>query len=253
MDARNQIHPPRCIWMDAGVVAYKLCDLDFRCDECPFDARMKHPVSDIDESGQPGLTVRPGRSPFQSIEQFFAAFDPIRFPGDRKYAAGHLWIRQDDSESATIGMDHIAASFVGPFVNIILPRQPMHLTEHSPCCWLVHREGTISLSSPIDGMVLLVNEEVVSRPGLLSEKPYTSGWILKVRLAPDQKPRAHRTASENAERITRELEALKDQLTTLLPARPGIGATALDGGLPIQSPLEMIGPAAFAVIARMFL
>lgn len=253
MDARNQQHPSRCIWMDAGVVAYKLCDLDFRCDECPFDMDMRHPHAGIDREGELAGAGQPVRSPLQSVEKFFEAFEPVQFPGDRTYAGGHLWIRYDNTDIATIGMDHVAASLVGPFVSIILPGQPMHLVEHSPCCWLVHREGTISLSSPVNGTILSVNKEVTDRPSLLSEKPYTGGWILKARLADRQKRKTHRSASENASHVTRELAALKDQLVPFLQPRPGIGPTALDGGLPIQSPLEMIGPAAFALIARMFL
>lgn len=31
----------RCIWMTAGVVSYKLCPLQFECDNCEFDAAMR--------------------------------------------------------------------------------------------------------------------------------------------------------------------------------------------------------------------
>ena len=31
---------PTCIWMDAGAVAFRLCDRGFECDHCPFDAAM---------------------------------------------------------------------------------------------------------------------------------------------------------------------------------------------------------------------
>ena len=30
----------RCIWMDAGVVQFKLCDKDFDCQSCEFDRAM---------------------------------------------------------------------------------------------------------------------------------------------------------------------------------------------------------------------
>lgn len=30
-----------CIWMSAGLVAYKLCDRGFECDGCPFDRAMR--------------------------------------------------------------------------------------------------------------------------------------------------------------------------------------------------------------------
>ncbi len=30
----------RCIWMDAGVIQFKLCDSDFDCLSCGFDRAM---------------------------------------------------------------------------------------------------------------------------------------------------------------------------------------------------------------------
>ena len=35
-------HPPsiRCVWMDAGVVNYKLCDRGYDCERCPLDQAL---------------------------------------------------------------------------------------------------------------------------------------------------------------------------------------------------------------------
>ncbi len=30
----------RCIWMDAGIVSYKLCSRNHRCGACQFDQRI---------------------------------------------------------------------------------------------------------------------------------------------------------------------------------------------------------------------
>jgi hypothetical protein len=32
--------PMYCVWMDAGVVNYKLCDRGFDCDRCPLDQAL---------------------------------------------------------------------------------------------------------------------------------------------------------------------------------------------------------------------
>lgn len=34
--------PMKCIWMEAGVVDYKLCDLEFDCENCPFDRSFRN-------------------------------------------------------------------------------------------------------------------------------------------------------------------------------------------------------------------
>lgn len=34
-----------CVWMSAGLVAFKLCDREGECDGCPFDVAMRSPPS----------------------------------------------------------------------------------------------------------------------------------------------------------------------------------------------------------------
>ena len=47
-DPRNRVLPLDalpCVWMSAGLIAYKLCDQDFECERCLFDWAMRgtHP------------------------------------------------------------------------------------------------------------------------------------------------------------------------------------------------------------------
>lgn len=56
-----------CVWMDAGVLTFKLCDRDFDCEHCPLDAAL-HGTSpapsarERQETGG-GEDVGPGRRP----------------------------------------------------------------------------------------------------------------------------------------------------------------------------------------------
>ena len=37
-------HPQRfdkCVWMESGVVTYKLCDFEYNCEACPFDQALR--------------------------------------------------------------------------------------------------------------------------------------------------------------------------------------------------------------------
>lgn len=40
-ERRPAVRPTQCVWMQAGVVGYKLCDRGFDCDLCPFDAALR--------------------------------------------------------------------------------------------------------------------------------------------------------------------------------------------------------------------
>lgn len=46
-----------CIWMTAGVISYKLCPMDFNCDECEFDAAM---LRQKNRGDRPGEKLPPG-------------------------------------------------------------------------------------------------------------------------------------------------------------------------------------------------
>lgn len=245
--------PRRCIWVDAGVIAYKLCDLDFRCEECTFDAAMRRSVCDA-SLPKPPVAADASTSTQDAVDRYFAAFDPLQFPGDRMYLPGHVWVSRNDDGSCTAGIDHVAAALVGPLASIVLPQSPSTLHQNAPCCWLVHHDGTIAIPSPFESDSAWYNENLSRRPDLLAEKPYTDGWIFRTVPASDAvELRSQRSASENASVVLEELKALKDEIVAQLKPRPRIGLSAFDGGRPVQTAFEMIGPPAFALIARMFL
>ena len=31
----------KCVWMESGVVSYKLCDFEYKCESCPFDQALR--------------------------------------------------------------------------------------------------------------------------------------------------------------------------------------------------------------------
>jgi len=48
-----------CVWMSAGLVAFKLCDREGECESCPFDQAMRSP------QGGPRRRRRPSASPLR--------------------------------------------------------------------------------------------------------------------------------------------------------------------------------------------
>jgi hypothetical protein len=46
-----------CVWMDAGVVNYKLCDRGFDCERCPLDQALHRRPSARPAKAKPGETV----------------------------------------------------------------------------------------------------------------------------------------------------------------------------------------------------
>lgn len=65
---RATVPPPPvlpCVWMSAGLVAFKLCDREGECEGCPFDLAMhgpSRPSRDV-VSERPAPSVGAGRRP----------------------------------------------------------------------------------------------------------------------------------------------------------------------------------------------
>ena len=39
--ATHPQHFDKCVWMESGVVSYKLCDFEYNCEACPFDQALR--------------------------------------------------------------------------------------------------------------------------------------------------------------------------------------------------------------------
>ena len=67
-----------CVWMSAGLIAYRLCDREFDCDGCPLDLALR------------------GVSPTTQSDNRTAvpAHHAAEFPEDRVYSTGHLWLQE---------------------------------------------------------------------------------------------------------------------------------------------------------------
>jgi hypothetical protein len=123
-----------CIWMNAGLVAYKVCDREFKCEECPLDDLMRKesalkdqpPLSSlhaIHEGMEREHLYTPKEYFERSLEDFFQPLLSVRLPPDRLYTKCHMWVHNDTSSTTTIGVDHIGAYFLQPIVSVVHPHE----------------------------------------------------------------------------------------------------------------------------------
>jgi glycine cleavage system H lipoate-binding protein len=194
----NQIIPEgelHCVWMDAGLVDYKLCDREYQCEGCPFDAMISLrgvPQTAPPLSSQADRMIPTANKEGQDssdivaehiIEKATGPLDKEGLPEDRLYHVNHSWVYNDRIESVTIGIDHIAAHLFKPIVGVVLPQPPTHVEQDAPCIWIVLREGTVTIRSPLSGTIIRANRLLRSAPSLINTDPYREGWILHI--APD--------------------------------------------------------------------
>ncbi len=170
-----------CIWMQAGLVAFKLCDRAFACAGCPFDELMRSGAArsagegssagEGDRQRVTGLGPESQESPLPSLH-----FDPATW-----YGAGFWYMRPRGSRLFEIGLNENGTIFLPPVREVILPRRGASLTTSQPTMWLITSDGTLGLTAPCDGVVRSVNPGVLEELSQKAELPIQS-FFMEIRV-----------------------------------------------------------------------
>ncbi len=233
----------RCVWMSAGFVAYKLCDRDFDCENCPLDRALR--------GEDPAPATERGPAPPTAA---------WRFPDDRRYHPGHTWVAPIESGErggagpARIGLDAFAARLVGPAVAVIAPADGTRLRPGEAACWLAAGGEAIAVRAPVGGTVRRRNPRIADDPALVAAAPYDEGWLLEIDPggAPGDAPRTLLAAAEARARAERRLAEAHAEVARLTGAA-AVGPTLPDGGEPAADLRTLLGPARHRRLLKRYL
>ncbi len=265
-----------CIWMEAGLADYKLCDKDYLCEECAFDSDMRKLKSEMDfpAASEEKTVAKKNRRVYADILQTKADLSagnqaandyflhlcdeetrtilkqPI--PGDRTYFRNHTWLKFETPSVITMGIDHVGAHFLQQMVSVVLPETPTQIERNSPFVWIVFREGTIGLRSGVQGTVMETNGELLDRPMQLTNDPYNAGWILKISVSASDKQIGY-THNKNLSVLRTELAGIKSNFLVSFQHEQAHARTEYDGGKPLRAIHEIIGEKKYFEIANNFL
>ena len=201
-----------CVWAEAGVVRYKLCNSHFDCNNCTFDIAMRG-----------GDELLPGRMTTPSG----------RLCAYRFYSRGHLWALVEENAFVRIGIDDLGQKVLGPLEKICLPLKDEKINKKS--IRLKVDDSIVPLLPPVEGYVEAVNEDLISRPQLVNESPYDKGWLVLIR--PIRLARNLRKMLYGIDARTwfdREVHRLADLISSELAGGSDrqLGMTMPDGGMP---------------------
>jgi glycine cleavage system H lipoate-binding protein len=241
-----------CVWMDAGLVNYKLCDKNFECETCPFDRVMRtqhHPFSEraAIQSDAGAMHV----APHDASEKIFrdvmhSLTEPLRrtkLPDDRLYFSNHSWLQRLDDGRCRIGVNDFLARFLDPVMAAVVVNSSSRIEKNSPFAWFIRDDQTYTIHSSISGMVTETNTVLSSKPSLITRDPYESGWIVSLMPnAPSEEPVRYYTAEEYRIRLDHDIHKVESILTTTLSKqRKEIGTSMFDGGVRVETIEQFIG------------
>jgi glycine cleavage system H lipoate-binding protein len=265
-------HP--CIWMQAGVAPFKNCNHYYDCMTCKYDVVMQKKAQQKKQPGwRDSMRKRRGlgricrhslnnRLPMRScaydykcsncdFDQFFEdtwsvrnsgrpieiqRFKGFEFPMDYFFHDGHSWASLESGGYFRVGMDDFALKLLGQAEKFDLPLTGKEL-NHEKIGWgLTRDEKQAEVLSPVDGVIVEVNNRVRENPELVNQAPYEQGWLFMVR-PPDIKKNARRLIEDTntmnwmSEEITR-LEKMIEEVAGPLAADGGHLADDIYGHLP---------------------
>lgn len=223
-----------CIWMSAGLIAYKACDRELECDGCPFDAAMR---------GALPAPVAAGPED-----------DSWTFPDDRSYHLGHAWVLAVDDGHARVGVDMLAARLLAQATAVILPALDSRVRCDQVACWLRDGAELIPLRAPASGCVLRHNPLVKRSPRVVHTDPYGSGWLFDMSLERGGAPEPRLlSADEMRAHSERQLEQVAIGLREhLVSERELVGPTLADGGERLADLRGILGgPAYLRLVASL--
>lgn len=176
--------------------------------------------------------VVPPRVPVMAREGNFS------IPKDYSFHPGHAWVLREAADNARIGLDKFAADLVGTIDRIDVCAPSRWVRQGQRLATIHAGEISIDLVSPVEGVVMAINDDVVKNPALATSDPYKDGWLAVLKspdLPTNEKNLLH--GAMVAPWMQYGVTRLKEVLTSANPA------LAQDGGLPLNEILPRVEPA----------
>jgi len=248
----------RCVWMDAGITEYKLCDQEFRCETCAFNMNVTQqnkekaiPLGQQENQLSTHGKAMTADSLFNNILKMrLDQLRTINIPQDRTYFRGQYWIQQNETDTYKIGINHILANFFQPILSMVISKAPTNIHRHDPFCWIILPGGAITLRSPIEATITRFNPALQQKPDLLSTSPFNDGWIMEVKTK--AKGLNGHMSSNDPQRIAKRILHNVEQLfkQTFHHLQPSVGTTLFDGGTNLGTIENILGPALYREVVN---
>jgi glycine cleavage system H protein len=106
-------------------------------------------------------------------------------PKKLRYAPTHEWAHLE-GDTCTIGITQHAVEQLTDVVYIELPDVGDHVFVGDDFGEIESVKSVNDLYSPINGEVIAVNKKLEDDPTLVNKDPYGEGWMIKVKIEPNQ-------------------------------------------------------------------
>ncbi len=251
---------PPCIWAEAGILSYRLCDRHYDCEGCPLFQALsggRQPAT----AGAPAAAAAgpaadgPGAAPVAAYLARLLAGCTLRL--DRTYSAGHWWLDGTQPPGLMLGLEEHALRVLAPIDDVVIPHPGARLQRSAACAWIVRGRAAVPLPAPVGGSVDEINRHYADAVRTWGRQQGEDEWLM--RLAPDEPletvPDLYRGEAALMWHL-QNLQLLREVLREAVEQGGGmheVGPTLADGGEPSLDLERVLGHGRFeALVARMF-
>lgn len=222
----------RCVWMLAGVVSYKLCNLDHNCEICPLDQALRDVVMETIPYQKGGRAAQ-----------------------DMYFNRNHTWVRVEAPHAVTVGLDDFLLRLFHRIDRLTLPEIGTRLARGGTLAGIWCGDCLMEVSSPISGTIVELNAALLETPGLAIENPTSQGWLVVMKPAELAGDVEHLLAGQTALGWHKmELNKLETMIATFTDDdRQRLGPLMQDGHGNIGAFIEILGEERYYKIVRSFL
>jgi len=172
----------------------------------------------------------------------------VEVPQGYCFHPGHTWVRDEGHQDGRVGIDAFAGNLFGKIDSIELASLNRWIRQGQKLCTVKREEQSVDLLSPVEGVLVSVNHEVLKNPNLMVEDPYKKGWLCVIK-APELAINAKNLLQggivpawmqNSATRLAAELQQLTPALSQ-------------DGGLSVKGVLFQVDAKVRTQLAKEFL
>ena len=102
-------------------------------------------------------------------------------PVDLCYSESHEWARANDDGTVTAGITDHAQHLLGDLVFVEIPEVGRAVAAAESCAVVESVKAASDVYSPLEGVIVEVNEALADTPELINEDPYGEGWIFRLK------------------------------------------------------------------------
>ena len=111
----------------------------------------------------------------------------MKLPKNFLFSEDHVWISPRKKGVVKMGVTEYITSFdnlEGVSIDVD-DTEETEISAGDVIGEIVTSEGTFELISPVSGKVVGVNREAIENPDIISETPYSDGWLIEIEIDGD--------------------------------------------------------------------